>query len=1144
MSVNKYIMEIKRDLSNQKNWTRYRFLSCPKIFETLDETLDSGRTELAPIECELDFKPFTPVRLRAYTVPRIDYDIDGKTDDELAALVSAGAISLDKTLYLCISDAAKDLYAPRYDVDATEPYKMLWRHSFNLVEPTKIIERRPGGVLCFTNPLNKGYTAETKEIIYNAKQNETANSGIAPAIQMDEGRLFAIIDEWGQPPKLISPLNTGGSVFFDLPTYSTNNSRFMECYWILTDPNSEEKKLTTAKSIILNRIGQWKARLFIKVRYTSGQAIDKEGLVSLIYIIDVVADDSADYTVTEVFERILSAARTRKLSMPQEFYLNGYDPQHTLDGVDNETEKFSKIRAPEIVVEGTLWDMLLSAASYIHYIPRLNYNPKTERFDVITLDELGGNEVAPPVPERVLAFSKSIGINDYCGEVDCTAENLINTQDERAGAVVEPFIGGWKSVRSDGTVDISTDTALFKNTYPHYRIMKLEVRNAKAKEEADITPYLYEAAEWSALDNYSQTFPLSRAYAVKYEQGGQVINELQHKVESTSDSIAELLKEHSIRHILERVGMPLPINFNYNDLQFRATYIPELRMRVTQKKAYIDDDYEGNALYYNQPEAQVECDSFGRGIAGYVEKIGNGEVKATFLFNSIKDIPKTGQLLTVLGETGYVTNVNLELDFKVKATVILSPNYNRLYEAYSGVKSNKRYADVSEKQSYYRAVNYGEDIIIGDKLSGAAQNSMFTSSGRNTFMSVFDPGRKADPASVVTVVHRSKSGNNVARLVMPLITSAAGRAMTFSWAYKNNYGAEDQSIEVTDDLNRRAQREVRIGNLNGQFQYMDAAMYPYLTMTVEQSQKIAHSFPEMPSDYDAGSLGAYLNIPDLIIDHDNREQLSVTIEAHCRTNRRDMILGAALTGKNPLVRGSGDLDAPILFYFACRLNKLNSILSKGFVASFGTASGSVPWITTEDDYVRQIHLRTNSGDDALSWAVLQPINSDGELVYYQIILGENAVVASGNRPRDVFVSFTDNNRYLSALFDDEFYAMAIGEPLEISVYTEMFSDNFYAIAVNVPTEVNTYVQEFSDNFYAIAVNVPTEVNIYPQIFSDNHYAVAVQSPDEVNILSQYFTNQSIVAETRNATEISHITIVFSDNRIVQLKRPTEVDADL
>jgi len=161
---------------------------------------------------------------------------------------------------------------------------------------------------------------------------------------------------------------------------------------------------------------------------------------------------------------------------------------------------------------------------------------------------------------------------------------------------------------------------------------------------------------------------------------------------------------------------------------------------------------------------------------------------------------------------------------------------------------------------------------------------------------------------------------------LPVISSAFGNVMTFSWRYEDNYSTGQQSIKQTVDGNLKGYwgAYVPYGDYYGKIYYYNYTLLDTIG-AVNWSDEKAMKIPKADNEFDAGTpLISTDNFKPYKIRKDSREVLQVNQQIDFVTNREDLIIGSALASSCPLVRGSDPNLKPKLYVFNERINKFTN----------------------------------------------------------------------------------------------------------------------------------------------------------------------------------------------------------------------------
>lgn len=535
---------------------------------------------------------------------------------------------------------------------------------------------------------------------------------------------------------------------------------------------------------------------------------------------------------------------------------------------------------------------------------------------------------------------------------------------------------------------------------PIYQVTKLEVSfewygNIR---QYDITPYLYEAAEYQTLSSFwGSAYPYAKAYALRYAQGDNKITGLNFK-QSEQFSAGTAWGKIAIRNIIQAVsGDDIETWHKFVTLAFRVTYIPMINTRLVQKKSYVGYPLD-NTLIHNQGANTVESELYGEKMKGVIARLGNEIVRRTYYFNRYSKVPKCGELVDIDGKLMYVAIIDREFDQRlIRATITYTPNFNKLAE-YVGLNSNFRLYDISEKQSVDRYVNYGEFIAVGagNYQFGSPSNPMFHN--MPAFVKVFT--QAAGEHNISAVVTES-AGKRIAR---PVVSFASGNSLCFAFDYEDNFGAGYQSTnEYTEDgKDKRVQRLVNYTDVYGELETLSLEFTTRLwTATVSDQTNDngnAHIYPQYtatPVNCDFGTRGFPSSSTDypLIIKKDSREALRVMIQLHVVAMSEDIVIGPALCQNNPLITSVNSAKTAVAYYLPRKINMLNSVVD---------LTGAVPATYTVQTVFSDRTSVTLSAASApaQSWVLIDPTTN-------KLLIGRNIERQVGQNDSILFCSINN-----------------------------------------------------------------------------------------------------------------------------------------
>lgn len=500
---------------------------------------------------------------------------------------------------------------------------------------------------------------------------------------------------------------------------------------------------------------------------------------TLIYVVSNVAP-LPRWNAKTVINRLLVKAETLRKSQTPRFHLNA-----------EQAEEFEKIEMPELhLTNSTLREALQTVGSYIHGEPRLN---GTE----ISYDMYGGSERT--VVDFSKYFSKSFqqSIDSALTSIDSTVDNLVSTIGYAKGVMVEPYSGGYKTVRTETLyARIQDDNMIIATTYPINRIIKLESGTIGGKYGGtDLTPYVFEASEYTRLSSYSSLYPTSRAYAIYYTQGEKNIEGLNFRV---PNAISPVFENYAILNILRAATGDNNLTTAYTNLAFRVTYESVSSARVKQSKQYIADFNRVSEIAYNQGQNLIESSYYGEHLKGVVARLGNVDKVLTLYQRGAAVVPKVG---TLYDDDYYISAVAVEYQpYFTKISCALSKDFNR-YSDYVGINSTKRFYEISERQAYDSFINYRDYVVIGDAVTADTGEAKTLLQNISEIKSAFDTTPRT---GVSCVVARGLARSNNGTIDNKELVTAAVTAVSVKFTKHDVTGVQsigdDEAITIEGSL--------------------------------------------------------------------------------------------------------------------------------------------------------------------------------------------------------------------------------------------------------------------------------------------------------------------------------------------------------
>ena len=862
----------------------------------------------------------------------------------------------------------------------------LYRHDIHLIETTKMLE----GIYCqsitFTNvlsgrdyekyasnalpaPVGGEYAAKYVPIFgYVYKPFSVPNVTFAELMTPSYSVSIPSIATVAAAIKASdSGLNT-----LDLATTDASGSLDTEIYYtdgaesnIITSTNGTASLTVTAPLIVQYTI------------FFAAEIVDPEGVYSnhvykgyrFSYTIVPAANQRPlkPLSVTDCINRVLDLAEPI-LGSTNQSHATAKDLDYVSRRFNLNAEQaaeFDKIPAPDFTMtQCTLREQLKVIGGYIHGEPRLK--PNGEIYYDMYGDPVESEEITNATPYVYRGVSHDI--SQYCTQIDTTASNIVNALNYAQGVVFAPNATNAKTIRTESiNVRATEDNGYIETDFPIQDVVKVEASiynedGGLSFDFRDITPYIFTETDYNAtLSAYGGGYPLAKSYALYYSIGQKGIRGLFFKETSALGSIYPYLEYYSIVNILAAVMNYQPstirdaIDGDYTRVVFRVSYIPIYNTRFSHGKQYVEDG-EDYTQIYNQSENLIETRYFGENAKGVAARLGNVEQTRTYIFDGIGSIPKVGQLLNVgtSASPDYyaISAVNTEaLPTHYKTTVALTKDFNRISE-YVGISSNKRVYEVSEREAYLRNVLLKEYAIVGKRKGYKAGIFRHKDGIASAFLA---PDAQTPNALCVTTAlcwggtynrpYATRQEPALPLVSLPVVSSAFGNAIVFSWGYKDNYSAGARLIErASGDVSGWWQQDVRYTDQYGRMLYYNFFLLTQ-NNTINLGQGFARGAPYVQTqlinasgtfDRDNSDIKTTDKAP-YFIRKDSREILNFNFELEFKANVKNLIIGSGLASASKLVGAT--TGAAVIHYPMKSIGRFDRIYP-------ATGGSSLPTVTT------------------------------------------------------------------------------------------------------------------------------------------------------------------------------------------------------
>lgn len=914
---------------------------------TADESLDAGYLELFATDKDKPFKPFSKLQIHK--------------DD--------GTQQNTEYYYIAGDDSAEIIKNKKFN------------HDIVLIEETKELERYVVDVKTLTNPIVHNYLENPSKVMVNGSTTTywifTSTFYVTFDIYSPQevNKSMTIPRPYYLLKAIQNQANTwdGGSIVnVELSIYDPDNERVWYGYdgWSSL-PQEQTFDFTPTKE------GEYT----FKINGTSTIGITEGEMTFKVNILSKTANKD-DYTIQDACEILLATCETLRESETQRFTLASVAdyPQSQ----QAEITKIYAMKSPEFShTKCTLFEALKEIGDYIHAIPRLRQNKVY--FDLLGLDEECSVNL-----EKYHSHEQSQSIDNFCSELDTNVENLLNTDDEVTGSITEPYNNQFKTLRVEkGSAQITEDGIFIETEYPIYDVKSLEVGYMKnGIYVGDITPYVYEDAEYQTLSSSGDTFPTAMMFALKYTQGEKNITGLNFK---NDNIISPAFENYSVLNIIHK-KCNLATNWWSNlwddedifNLQFRVVYTPIISTRLKQTKTYLGDLAFRNVLTYNQGANMISSNAYGEHLRGVVAKYGVPERKIMLTVNKLADVPKVNTKYK-----GYtITSVKTETyNNQILVEVGMSKKFNNK-SAFISINNQKRFYEVSEKACAERFILYEDYCVIGDTYVSDGKE-LITSDGLDAFIASITNGTSKQ-IGVVKALGYNKTGTEQVEVAKPVFALGVGTSILFGFSYDDNYSAG--CYAMTDGA-KKVQNYVKYTDIYGELEKLRLKFGRGTNEIDSYNMSVTRGdLTPKGSAVPDGNMIVYFSTgtDKIVIKKDSREKLSVSYQMHFITNRENLIIGSGIGRKN--VFTSNDALNYKLFILPKKINEFERDIDLTNATELSIS------LTKSSHQIKFDNVTAT--ENGYSWALVN-VGTTNEL-----ICGENINITKGSEISLPYFTFT------------------------------------------------------------------------------------------------------------------------------------------
>lgn len=922
-----------------------KFATVPLTLQnTLNDTLDSAQVSLHNMTRSEPFEPMTDAVL---TVNGVDtaYKVAG---DEVLEVFGAGRFSHTVTLIEYTKEAerlimeAKAFTRPKipdYSDGQTDVTVYLWEEDTALGTDGTLIGSDTSSA--FASPILKGGGAVAIPAISGILENTLAGYGTNA-----EASYWHITVFRSESPQNVASMEQAGALVY----------------------TSDSSQTTEREAIDLSEPGFY----YFRYNYRNDSKY-----YSAMWQISVVANPVArdPYTVRKVVDTLLTVCEPLRA---------GDDPRYRLEVKAGQMAVFSQ-DAPEFHFSNsrTLWENLREVGKYIHAIPRLV--PRVG-YTAVQFDELGGNQNADTSKGRRVSGSASWDISTYASGLETMAANLITAENDAQSTICEPFGKGWKSLRTASeTARIQEGSAHIETAYPIESVSRVLVyfQYGGKVYQGDITPYVFEKADYDLLSSYTGQYPSSKCFALYYARGSQNISGLWYKPNDEVVSSLSAFQNYAIANVCTAAtGCSLNIfkQLTYPDICVRVEYIPTVTARI---HAYKPDAKSGGGfLSDGQAANRLSAKALGEHLRGQLAMLPSASRSCAWLFKDAGSIPEPGKLIdgqyiSVVTSRIYPAYCEAQIDtvkgYNELGTYVELPTAFRQYEI---PDSLERFTVLDEFVYISETAEADDsDTICSEQLKAAVADALDDVTGTIA--------RRVSLASVTTT---DDAGAVIAADVLcPVMSLSVGNAVCFSFRMQDNYSAGNQSAKGGKQY--RMTQAVPYGDkYYGTAERLKFSLYASATSTGVIAG--AHAFPATDSASIAlGEAMASTGAKPLKWYKDSAEIGNVSYQLHAMT-RDGFIIGDMMMAHCSAVRAVDEIESPVLYYYAEELNPLTG--TNGTETVLGTAD-SVGAVSDSDGW-RMVCVTVEPPEGFKSWA----IKRGGDF-----LIGKN----SGIVPKNIYLNF-------------------------------------------------------------------------------------------------------------------------------------------
>lgn len=838
-----------------------KYLALPFVFQdTGTEQLDSAIVTLRNLPKDGKFAPFTPV-----------------------------SVCGGKYTYVIADDLVTAVFG-----------RSLWHHEITLIDETKATERILMEGKSFTQPLEKSIgEAKDADVYFETsagfnKDTYTTDKYQTP-IKFDGDKSIPIIS-----PRNALSIIGGGEFIVD----------FVEVLYSRGEVaiGSGSYKSIYNKSLGLDDTDSFLASMSgvytIKYHYifpSGGQSSTAKGAIVIPISFYSEAEMPKKYSVYDVMQITLETA---------EPIFKGEAPRYGLLLTEEQEARFKAMNAPEMYFANgrSLYENLKEIGDYIHALPRVKNGQ-------VYWQELGSAERADLSKGKMYGANADYNAAEYASAVEANFANLINSSDEAEGSVTDPYTDGFISLRSN-SYRIKPEDSYIPTNFPigtkiKQVLVRIHDNEGNVTNTVDITPAVFEKNEYDLLSSFTGIYPFSKTHALYYTTGQKNIDGLWYRAQDSALAFMNQFKRYAITNVINFFGGLDNQDYTYKNLSFQVTYIPIINGRARQERT--ESTVERVILAHNQSANQLSAKAFGENLRGKVAMLANATESKLYIFPSLDDLPKGGQMYDRKKFISLVTT-KVFPDYCL-SQIDLAENYNAL-GAFVQMKTGIRQYEIPQGQD--RCTLLEEFCVIG-KYEGNDEKALCRPQMRERTMNAFTAAPNVEDITSAWIVTYDENEKVIREnIALPVYSTSLGTSVYFGFSFADNFAAGASSADVGMDA-ARGTEFVEYGTpFYSRAKYLDFALVPSFA---DGGIDATHRLPiinEMPTgDYVSTSYTGYL-----LWNKDGADIGNVAYQLHFVSND-GYIIGSELAKMMPYVRSADTYDqAPMVYFYDTEVDEL------------------------------------------------------------------------------------------------------------------------------------------------------------------------------------------------------------------------------